>query len=125
MNELAQIWGVRVERGPDCLIVRLHEATSSFQDGQRLADIIWSILERHFVYRVILELDQVEVLGDVLLAELIALSHRLRSRGGMLRLCGLTAPNRRKVKEAFHDGRLPTYSNRREAMVSRCDALAR
>jgi hypothetical protein len=122
MNHSAQIWGLRVERGPDCLIVRLHAATSSSQDGQRLADTIWAILDRHFIYRIILELDQVEVLSDHLLGELVALSHRLRSRGGMLRLCGLSPPNRRKLREACDDGRLPAYASRREATICPSDS---
>lgn len=125
MMRLAQIWGVRVERGPDCLIVKLHAATSSFEDGQPLADTIWAILERHFVYRVILELDQVDVLCDQLLGELIALSHRLRSRGGMLRLCGMSSQSRRKLQEACDDGRLPTYLTRREAVVGAAGTSAR
>jgi anti-anti-sigma regulatory factor len=124
MSHLAQVWGVKVERGPDCLIIRLQMATTTSQDGERLADVIWSILERHFTYRVIVELDQVEEMCDYLLGELVALSHRLRSRGGMLRLCGLSPRNRRKLKEAREDGRLPSYPNRHDAMVGHSAAMA-
>jgi anti-anti-sigma regulatory factor len=117
MTHLTQIWGLTIERGPDCLFARLHAATTSPSEDGPLADTLWHTLERHFVYRLVIELDQVETLSDHLLGELIALSHRLRQRGGMLRLCGLSPTNRVLLKAAQADGRLPSYPTRREAMA--------
>jgi anti-anti-sigma regulatory factor len=99
-------------------VLQLQASGSVSNDGMHLADLIWNTLEKHFVYRVVLDMGQVEMLSDYVLQELIALSHRLRTREGMLKLYGLSATNRRILQRACLDGRLPTYATRREAVFS-------
>lgn len=118
MTQVAQFWGLSVERGPNCLVLQLKAASSASADGLALADSIWMVLEKHFVYRVVLDMREVDLLSDYLLQELIALSHRLRTRGGLLRLCGLTPGNRRILQSACLDGRLPAYPTRRCAVLA-------
>lgn len=118
MGPVTQVWSLNVERGPNCLVLQLNASGSVSDDGLRLADLIWTTLEKHFVYRVVLDMNQVDALSDYLLQELIALSHRLRSREGMLKLYGLSATNRRILERACLEGRLPNYATRREAVLS-------
>lgn len=118
MSPIAHTWSLTVERGPNCLVLQMHTENSVSNDGLHLADTIWMILEKHFVYRVVIEMERVDELSDYLLRELIALSHRLRSREGMLRLCGLSDANRRVLRKACLDGRLPSYETRHHAVIT-------
>lgn len=122
MPKLHHIWDLRVERGPNCLVVRLCADGTTQSDDRHLADLLWSVLERHFTYRVVIELNEVPVLSSYLLGELIALSHRLRNHGGMIRLCGLSAQNRQILERACLEGRLPSYTDRVAATKSCTDS---
>ena len=50
-------WDLEVERGPDWLFVRLGSYPVADSDMPSLAGEIWSILDRCFVYRLVLQLD--------------------------------------------------------------------
>ena len=43
-----------VDRGPDWLFVRLHDDS---QPSDNLADRLWQLMEKHFVYRLVLEME--------------------------------------------------------------------
>ena len=55
MEDVCEDWGVDVDRGPDWLFVRLRPGT---QDPGDMADKLWKLADRHFVYRLVLEMDQ-------------------------------------------------------------------
>ena len=88
-----------VVRGPDWLFVRLRS------DPQRLdqvAERLWALLNKHFVYRLVLEMDEVEFLPSVLMGQLVMLQKRVLQHDGALRLCGLSPA----CKQALHFCRL-------------------
>ena len=79
-----------VERGPDWLFVQganLHRAES---DEVPLVDRLWSLLEQHFTHRLVLELDNVGVLGSYLVGQLVELYRRIEEHDGVMRVCGLS-----------------------------------
>jgi anti-anti-sigma factor len=107
---------MRVERGPDWLIVRLDPTDEPF-DG--IADRLWAVLNRHFIYRVVLEMHYVDFLPSEMMGQLVMLHKRVLKHGGFLRLCGL-AP---ECEEALHvcrlDQALPHFTSRAEAVYGR------
>jgi len=104
---------IEVDRGPDWLFVRLHP------DQQRLdqvADRLWSVLNKHFIYRLVLEMDDVEMIPSQLMGQLVMLQKRVLQHGGALRLCGLSP----QCEQALHfcrlDQALPHFANREDAV---------
>lgn len=104
-----------VQRGPDWLIVRV--VTLDEESSASLGDQLWSLLERHMTYRLVLELDAVPRLDASLVAQLICLDRRIAEHGGMLRLCGLSPYNCKLLRAEGFDRRLPAYRDRQEAIL--------
>ncbi len=120
MIALAAGWEITVERGPSCLVIRLKPG-NELETPDDLAETIWQILEQHFVFRVILELDEVRLVDSRLLGQLLKLVRRIQNRGGLLRLCGLSPFNRQVVALNGLDKILPAYGDRHQAiMLSDC-----
>ena len=84
MPATAPSYALHVERGPDWLLVRVKCADPMDLDAVSLAEDIWSLLEQHFTYRLVLELDQVSVLTSHLIAQLLQLHRRLEQRDGVI-----------------------------------------
>jgi anti-anti-sigma factor len=82
-----------------------------------LADQLWSVLDRHFTYRLVLELDRVQVLGSFLIGQLIQLHQRIEQHGGVLRVCGLSPHNRRVLRTCRLHNQFPPYRTREEAVM--------
>ncbi len=103
----------RVDRGPDWLFVRL-DASEENIDG--LADRLWSLLDQHFIYRLVLEMDDVDFLPSRMMGQLIMLQKRVMQHDGALRLCGVSP----SCAEALHlcrlDRALPSYRSRVDAV---------
>ena len=108
---------LEVERGPDSLLVRIKRLDAEFHEIPALAEQLWSLLERHFTYRLVLELDEVDVLRSYLIGQLLLLSQRVNEHDGMLRLCGLSSHNREVLHTACLDSRLPSYDSRVAAVM--------
>ena len=53
---------LEVERGPGWLLVRIANLDLAEFDTPPLAERVWSVLQQHFTYRLVLELDQIRVL---------------------------------------------------------------
>ena len=117
MLALAPGWEMDVDRGPGWLLVKLRSPDPDACDAPPLADELWSLLSRHFVYRLALELDEVELLHSHLLGQLVLLDKRVRERGGMMRLCGLSSFNQRVLRLHGLDVRFPLYDDREEAVM--------
>lgn len=102
-----------VERGPDWLFVRLRPDSHRFDD---VADRLMALLDKHFIYRLVLEMDEVEILPSMLIGQLIMLHKRLLHHDGALRLCGLSP----SCAEALHfcrlDQALPSFACREDAV---------
>jgi len=119
MLDLASGWELAVERGPDWLFVRISSAGDDGSETPPLAHQLWSLLEEHLTHRLVLELDQVVVLGSRLIDQLELLDKWISQRGGVMRLCGLSARNRRVLKRRHLDERFPVYGNRLDAVMCR------
>ena len=116
MLETAQGWSVKVDRGPDWLFVRLYGSPDNGGDYSNLAEHIWTVLEQHFIYRLVLELDQVPTLPSSLIGQLVLLHKRLHMHNGLMRLCGLSDGQRSALESCRLEARFPHYGNRDEAV---------
>jgi anti-anti-sigma factor len=116
MLETARGWNLSVERGPDWLFVKLQAAPQVLGDYSNLAEQIWQVLQQHFTYRVVLELEGLSTLSSSLIGQLVLLHKRLHTQGGILRLCGLPPAQQQAISASRLDGRFPTYASREEAI---------
>ena len=107
-----------VERGPDWLLVKITSLDDNASPPPPLADALWSLLHQHFTYRVVLELDQVDTLDSYLIGQLVTLHKRIDEHDGVMRLCGLSAQNRRVLRACRLHERLPTYQDRQMAVMA-------
>lgn len=119
MLALAPGWELAVERGPDWLFVRVANPDGDASDAPELADCIWSLLQQHLSHRLVLEMDAIDVLRSSLIGQLLKLHRRVSEQGGVMRLCGLSPPNRRVLKTCRLDDRFPVYDGRMDAVLAR------
>lgn len=117
MVQVSSGWKLDVERGPDWLFVRLKSPPDGNAEGEPLAEQLWSLLEQHFMHRLVVELDAVPALRSYLIGQLAVLYKRIRQRGGMLRICGLNESQRQALHTTRLDERVPCYKNRTEALM--------
>lgn len=112
MVGLRDEWGVEVDRGPDWLFLRLQPGANP----TGVADKLWSLADRHFTYRLVLEMEDVDVLPSDLMGQLVVLQKRVLQRHGALRLCGLSDQCAQAIHFCRLDQALPNYDNREEAV---------
>lgn len=118
MLQLAPGWDLTVERGPDWLFVRVRPPVRlSFCDTPPLAESVWELLQQQFSHRVVVELDDVHLLSSYLIGQLILLHKRVSGVGGIMRLSGVSEENRMALRMCRLDDRLPTYTDRTEAVM--------
>jgi anti-anti-sigma regulatory factor len=117
MTALVEGWTLKVERGPDCLFVHLECAAGAPCDFSNLADQVWALLEQHFVYRLVLELDGLPLLRSQLIGQLVLLHKRLAQHGGMMRICGLSARNQQALRTSRLEPHFPHYRDREDAVL--------
>lgn len=116
MLQTAAGWGLDVDRGPDWIFVRVHPR-DGHDDAPGLAESVWTVLEQHFIYRVVLELNEIALLHSSIIGQLVLLSKRVHSHGGLLRLCGLSDSNREMICLCRLQGALPFFDNRGDAVM--------
>jgi len=117
MVQVSSGWKLDVERGPDWLFVRLHASPGVDLESEPLAEQLWSLLEQHFIHRLVVELDDVPALRSSLIGQLVLLYKRIHLKGGMLRICGLTEQQRQVLRTTRLDDRFPCYNTREEALM--------
>jgi anti-anti-sigma factor len=110
-------WELEIERGPGWLLVRVCNSEVFGDEMPSLAESLWSLLQQHFTYRLVLELDRIVLLNSYLIGQLIELYRRIREQEGVLRLCGLSAYNCRVLRTCRLEDRLPVFDSRREAVL--------
>ena len=109
---------LRVDRGPNWLIVKLRpDDESGAKIPPKMADELWSISSRHFIYRLVLEMDEFESLPSGFFRQLAKLQERLGECGGALRLCGLSPKCERALHKSRLDATLPNRPTRVEAVM--------
>ena len=106
-----------VDRGPNWLFVKFRSCGNSPVDVPQIADKLWSIASRHFIYRLVLELDELGSLPAGLLGQLVLLQERLAQCGGALRICGLSPECEESLHSYRMDSALPNHSTRAEAVM--------
>jgi hypothetical protein len=118
MIQLAPGWELDVDRGPDWLFVRVRCPDLPVDELPPLADSIWRLMSQHFCYRLVLELEEIHLLHSRLLGQLVLLHKRLANHeGGLLRICGLSLPNRVVLATSRLENRFPNYENREQAVM--------
>jgi anti-anti-sigma regulatory factor len=117
MLAIAPGWELKVDRGPNWLWVKVERPESYSVDTPPLADEVWTQLDRHFIYRLVLELEDIEVLDSYLIGQLVMLDRRIREHGGILRLSGLSPFNCEILGTHGLGGRFPIYDSLTEAVM--------
>lgn len=116
MLDTARTWNISVDRGPDWLFIRLEPAPGAAVDYSCLAEQVWQVVQQHFIYRVVLELEGIDIFPSSLIGQLVLLCKRLHAQGGVLRLCGLSPHQELAIQCSRLDARFPAYSNREQAV---------
>lgn len=116
MLAIAPGWELRVQRGPDWLLVKVEAPAGAHEETPPLADALWDQLQRHSTYRVAIELDRIEVLSSHLIGQLIQLYKRIRQHDGVMRLCGLSPYNCQVLRTCHLDDRFLPYHDIQEAV---------
>jgi anti-anti-sigma factor len=109
-------WDVDVDRGPDWLFMRLRPGK---QEPEGVADKLWSLADRHFTYRLVLELHELDIIPSRLMGQLVMLQKRVLQRDGALRLCGLSDDCEQALHFCRLDQALPSYDCREDAVMGR------
>jgi anti-anti-sigma factor len=120
MAELMGSKELQIERGPDWLFVRLRPDPEHLD---QVAERLWALLNQHFVYRLVLEMDEVDFLPSVLMGQLVMLQKRILQHDGALRLCGLTDSCEQALHFCRLDHTLAHFKTREDAV--RGSALAK
>jgi hypothetical protein len=106
-----------VDRGPNWLFVKLRPKRRFAQDVAQIADELWSIASRHFTYRLVLELEELDQMPVDLIEQLVILQERLLHSDGSLRICGLPTNCVEKLRSSRLESALPIYATRQAAVL--------
>jgi hypothetical protein len=117
MLELAPGWTMELDRGPNWLIVRLHDPPAGAAADVDLSQQLWDLLQKHFTNRLVLELDELPTLGQAVIDQLARLRRQIIERGGQLRLCGLSEESVEALRAGHPENSLPRYRDRTEAVM--------
>jgi anti-anti-sigma regulatory factor len=112
-------WDLHVERGPNWLLAKVGNPLDERWEMVPLADTLRSLMEKHFTYRLVLELDEIELLTSDLIGQLVLLEKWIHARQGVMRLCGLSPHNREILQSCRSGGLLRAYRDRLEAVLGR------
>ena len=115
---------LNVDRGPNWLFVKLRSKNDAPSEVPQIADKLWSISSRHFIYRLVLELDDLEELPSGMMSQLVLLQQRLAQCGGALRICGLSPECEESLQSCHLDSALPNHATREEAVMGSSEIAA-
>ncbi len=106
----------RVDRGPNWLFIKLLPGQTAAQTRQWV-DEVWDIVNRHFTYRVVLELEDMKDLPPGVTDKLEDLRERLIDHGGALRLCGANDNCVKSLSGSHFAMNLKNHPNRAVAVL--------
>ena len=115
---------LNVDRGPNWLFVKLRSRETPRAEVPQIADKLWSISSRHFIYRLVLELEDLEELPSGMMGQLVLLQERLAQCGGALRICGLSPECEETLHSCHLDSALPNHASREEAVMGSSEHAA-
>jgi anti-anti-sigma regulatory factor len=108
---------LNVDRGPNWLFVKLRSKDKATTEVPQIADKLWSISSRHFIYRLVLELEDLEQLPSGMMGQLVQLQSRLAQCGGALRICGLSPECEESLHNCQLNSALPNHASRAAAVM--------
>lgn len=108
---------LNVDRGPNWLFVKLRSRANERAVMPQIADKLWSISSRHFIYRVVLELEDLDEMPRGMMSQLVLLQERLSQCGGALRICGLSPECEESMHSCHLDSALPNHVSREAAVM--------
>jgi anti-anti-sigma factor len=108
---------LNVDRGPNWLFVKLRSGQTRRAEVPHIAEKLWSISSRHFIYRLVLELEDLEELPSGMMGQLVMLQERLAQCGGALRICGLSPECEEMLHSCRLDSALPNHPSREAAVM--------
>ena len=115
--DLAPGWTMDLDRGPDWLFVRLRQPKHPTTLEVELAEPVWDALEQAFSYRLVLELEELQLMRSWTIGELVKLHKRITAHGGTMRLSGLSDANQSVLRMCRLDGCFPQYRDRHDAVM--------
>jgi anti-anti-sigma regulatory factor len=99
------------------LFVKLRPKRDFADDVAQVADHLWSVASRHFIYRLVLEMEDLQQMSAELIEQLVLLQERLQQCGGSLRICGLTADCAVSLSDCQFEASLTNYATRQDAVL--------
>ncbi len=109
-----------VDRGPDWLWIKVRSVDTGSSPPVSLAKQVKELFERHFIYRVMLDLHGVPELSSQLIGELVQLDQQILKHDGVLRICGLSSEGRAMLEVCRLDDLCLAYETRDEAILGTC-----
>ena len=110
-----------VERGPDSLWIRIRGIEPGSAHPSEIAEELLELADKHFIYRIVLDLHHVAKLEEDLIGHLEKVQQHVQGHDGFLRLCGLSAGNRKALQRFGLDDLCLAYDTREEAMFGGSD----
>jgi anti-anti-sigma regulatory factor len=99
MVQMAGSWELTFAQVSNWLLVSARPVTKDGGIAQSLLPALWSTMQRHRTYRMVLDLWECRVMGNPLIGEVGELDQRARALGGCLRMCGLSPRDRESLRD--------------------------
>ncbi len=110
-------WDFEVERGPDWLFVRPRRLPAGNNRAAALAEQIWTLLERQFTNRLVLDMGDVDHLDSELVSQFVWLRKQIHTHDGLMRVCGLSDDHEDVLQACGLCGSFPRYRTREDAVM--------
>ncbi len=107
---------LEIDRGPNWLFVKFHPGRSKAELA-KMGDELWTVAENHFVYRMVVEMEEIDTLTDDLVRQLAKLREQLEEQEGALRVCGLQKSCAAKLENFHLDHTLQSHASRESAIL--------
>ncbi len=117
LAEVSNGWSFDVERGPDWLFVKLHGPQNGDGEGVPLAEMIWDLMQQQFARRLVLEMEDLNILRSYVIGQLVQLHKRVYTHDGLMRLVGLSPDNNSVLVACRLHERFPRYATREDAVM--------
>lgn len=111
-----------VTRGPNWLFVKLHPAHASAatsESAARWRSELYDICRKHFTYRLVVEMHEVDQLSTDMASELDALRRELAEHEGALRVCGMRPHCEESLRGSHLGAALRNHQTRESAVLGR------
>jgi anti-anti-sigma regulatory factor len=80
--------------------------------------VLWSVLDEHFTYQLVLDLEEADCLDETSVKQLMTLAQWVVAQHGTIRLCGLSDHDRNVLRRCGVASCLPAYADIGEAIFA-------